>query len=133
MTPTTLLPDVLAVPCPETLAALNLYGNAQGINEVRALDWKIVNGNPKTKQWSCPLPPGSYEIIGPSKSISEEQAAQVVESTIGFDMIPPHKGDRIFKDYGKEHNWFYAALESLSSLLKSKGLVGNQLLIRKLK
>lgn len=128
---TELLDNIFAIPCPETLAALNLYGNADGVSEVRALDWKIVSGQPKTKQWNYFLPPGSYEIMFTTKGVSEQDAKKVVQKRYnGGAAIYPF----YFRDYEKKDMEFSygAATESLQSLLKSKGLTaGNYLIIKK--
>src|SRR4030095_9167930 len=64
-------------------------------------------------------------ILG--ESISEEQAREILESGIDFrDQHPWLKGEKppIFKNYriGYKLPWFDTALESLTSLIESKGV-----------
>jgi hypothetical protein len=111
-----LLPDVLAVLPPE-----DSFEFEMNFTKDKLVCW-AADGH-----YDIMLPPGSYEIIGPVLSLSEEQAAQVVQS------MNPFITGKVYKDYQTGYFESATALESLSSLLKSKGLAGNYLLIRKLK
>lgn len=122
MTPITLLPDVLAVLPPE-----DSFEFEMNFTKDKLVCW-AADGH-----YDIELPPGAYEIICYTKYCTEEQAAQVVEKDyfdgIGYQYAN-YELERVWT-FGKRKN---TALESLSSLLKAKGLVGaNYLLIRKLK
>jgi hypothetical protein len=121
MTPVTLLPDVLAVEVPLNADQFEISVQDDGTPSLTYFSHENIDPTVV-----C-LPPGSYEIIGPVLSLSEEQAAQVVQS------MNPFITGKVYKDYQTGYFESATALESLSSLLKSKGLEGNQLLIRKLK
>jgi hypothetical protein len=122
MIPINLLPDVLAVEVPLNAEQFETSVQDDGIPCVTYFSHDNIDPTVV-----C-LPPGSYEIIGTVKDCSEEQAKLMVQS------MNPFITGKVYKDYQTGYFEITTALESLSSLLKSKGLVGtNYLLIRKLK
>jgi hypothetical protein len=125
MTPITLLPDVLAVEVPLNADQFEISVQDDGTPSLTYFSHENIDPTVV-----C-LPPGSYEIIGPSKSITEEQAAQVCPGQ--WSKYFENRDAPLFQDFSDGIWRLDTALESLSSLLKSKGLVGmNYLLIRKL-
>lgn len=76
------------------------------------------------------LPPGSYEILFTTKEVTEEQAETISPGKWSkyFENAP----GPLFKDYSDNIYRFDNAIQSLQSLLKSKGLTaGNYLIIKK--
>lgn len=81
------------------------------------------------------------EILGELSEISEEQAREIVESGHNWKDSHPWLNQEnkkpIYKNYGKGYkpDWFDTALESLTSLIESKGvsITENKLIIIKVK
>jgi hypothetical protein len=130
MTPVTLLPDVLAVKIQHTDAE-NFRIHLWGMKLLLSYDYDIVKRSDggSNRISNTPLPPGSYEIIGIASSLTEEQAAQI--SPGQWSKYFENRDAPLFQDFSDGIWRFDTALESLSSLLKSKGLVGNYLLIKR--
>lgn len=72
------------------------------------------------------LEPGTWEIVCTSKEATEEQAEQIVEEV-------RLRGNIRYEDYTREFMWQETAIESLRSLLTSKGcdLNNNYLILKK--
>jgi len=71
------------------------------------------------KEDSITLPHGHWRYICTSKEVTEEQAAGIVEKA-------RLRGNIRYTDYSREYMWQETALESLNSLLASKGLDVNK-------
>jgi hypothetical protein len=132
MIPINLLPDVLAVEISEP-DATNFHIMQTGNPKTLSYEHSIVKGQRGSTGLIAMinLPPGSYEIIGTVKDCSEEQAAQVCPGQ--WSKYFENRDTPLFQDFSDGIWRLDTALESLSSLLTSKGLVGaNYLLIRKI-
>lgn len=70
------------------------------------------------------LPPGSYTFLFCTSSATEEQAASVVE-------MVKLRGNVRYTDYTREYMWCETAIDSLRSLLRSKGCEGECAVVRK--
>lgn len=84
------------------------------------------------------LPPGSYELLFCTESASEEDARKVMlSSKWHFPEAHTRFVDYAFPyDRENKQRWsegFGTAIESLRSLLRSKGCEGNQAVIKKMK
>jgi hypothetical protein len=75
------------------------------------------------KTTGVPLPPGNWEFIATTATLTEAQARELVEGS------EPYKRIWIYKDYlnGKA---LYSALESFASLLAANGLVGHYAILK---
>lgn len=62
-----------------------------------------------------PLPPGTWQFLFTTKTATEEGARKVVEQ---YTL----RGNIRYTDYAYEYMWCETALDSLRSLLRSKGL-----------
>lgn len=73
------------------------------------------------------LPLGTWEIVCTSKEAGEEQAQAIVEE---FSL----RGNIRYTDYTRQYMWHGTAIESLQSLLTSKGcdLNKNYLILKKI-
>src|SRR5687767_11600004 len=71
------------------------------------------------------LEPGHWQIICTTKDCTEEQAKEIVEE------YGTRQSKSVYVDYSKENIWIDGAVSSLYSLLKSKGLNGQNYIILK--
>jgi hypothetical protein len=71
------------------------------------------------KTGGMPLPPGTWQIVCPSKWVSEEQARQIIEQQVGGGMFKDYQLTGSHAKYGT-YILPYAS-KSLASLLTSKG------------
>lgn len=94
-----------------TDAILSDYGRLSKYLETHSADKDYKTGG-------IPLP-GNWQIICSSKECTEEQAKGVVEE---YSI----RGHKRFEDYSIEFMWQETALDSLRSLLTSKGLDPNK-------
>jgi hypothetical protein len=62
------------------------------------------------------LPPGKYQIHSDSNNITEEQAAELVETL-------PDIMCAWYRDYNNESNFFGSAIESFNSLINNKRII----------
>jgi hypothetical protein len=76
------------------------------------------------------IPPGQWEFICTSKDATNEEARMIVDQQAGGGKYKNYTVSGSLAKYGTY--LFYAPIESLESLLKSKGLEGNFALLRKL-
>lgn len=78
----------------------------------------LIDENGEMLAGTKPLPPGSWRFLFATKTATEEDARKVVESLyVGFATV--YKNYRIEITGG---DFYWKALESLHSLLRSKGL-----------
>ena len=107
------------------------------IDEIRWIETTINNDKPKFTKKIKQFPPGQWEFICTSNNATEVDARKIVS---GYRFIEGRliNGDpNCFTNYQNPYSsgpdaYCQAALASLRSLLKSKGLEGNFALIRKL-
>lgn len=106
---------------PEGMTFANFYPHAS--KEVDEIIWIKCNGNSFTQK----IPPGSWRYLFTTKTATEEDARRVVLSSEWY--FPD--GHTRYVDYAHPYDtkfkqqWgigFGTALESLASLLRSKGL-----------
>lgn len=120
-----ILPNIFAVPCPATLAAVDLYGNAKGISEIRAIEFKLSFSKlPKQTRWNYFLPVGNWEIICRTNISTEEQAQKI----LFHERHPMYDYVIGYSDYGidAENVFLDSWKDSLQSLLRSRGLDSNK-------
>jgi hypothetical protein len=71
------------------------------------------------------LTSGSWQLIGTTKKVTEAQAKEIVEEV-------KLRGHLRYEDYTREFMWHETAVDSLTSLLASKGLEpGKVVVVRK--
>jgi hypothetical protein len=76
-----------------------------------AITWRTPSA---TGRGFIQLPPGTWQIVCMSKEATEEQARAIVEE---FSL----RGSIRYTDYTRKYMWHGTAIESLKSLLTSKG------------
>lgn len=124
---TELLPNIFAIEVPATSYSFSLgqkqLGNWLPLLYKEPTPSGVTNG-------AIDLPPGSYEIMFDTSSVTEYQAATISPGSWSkyFENAP----GPLFMDYSDNIYRFDNAIKSLQSLLKSKGLTaGNYLIIEK--
>lgn len=75
--------------------------------------------------------PGNWTFIATSESISEEQAAGIVERAEAFALMESNIGSKLYFDYEKKNQAYKAALQSFESLLNSLNIRGRAAIIKK--
>lgn len=118
--------DIYAVEVPEGATGfdINKYSNGSELNY-----WLIAGA--KDTLIVIDLPPGNWQLICTAKEVSKEQAIEVVKQ-YGKYFIDFTATEQDWKE--KEVNWSETPIDSLRSLLTSKGLDLNKnyVLIKKL-
>ena len=107
--------EYLLVKVPEGQRYFDLYGN-EAQQEIR---YNEMPSPGKFKSVSIKLPPGSWQLIGHAKDVTEEQAREICE-------VHDVRGKETFyklygSKYGCEMVATNTALQSFHSLLKANG------------
>jgi hypothetical protein len=103
--------NFFAIEVPEDAELIAVYAE-EGVSE-------LTYWHNDGKDWcEKPLPAGNWTFICTSKGITEEQAAEVVQSA-------PNAPMHIYKDYQQWNEYYRTALESFRSLLRSLSLTGD--------
>jgi hypothetical protein len=118
--------EIVAVKVPEDAIRASI-SKATGADISIKCDFLFLQFQ-KCRQQFIQLPPGQYSLIGVSDEITEDKAAELVESVYAEWL-----GKR-FKDYVKGQIYFCdTALESFQSFLKSNGMEGKWVLLKVIK
>jgi hypothetical protein len=120
MTPTLLINNVYAGEVPEGATGFEID------NPLSPGDLVYYKGEPCIYNFrKITLPPGSWQLIGTVREMTEDVAKGIVEE------LPV--GNRWYNYNGDRPVWWHTAKESLRSLLASKGLDTNKnwVLVRK--
>lgn len=116
---------VFAYPIPSVAFGImiNNYGNESELMYMLSMEDISDGDNSEETLITKPLPPGSYEFLFCTESVTEEDARKVVRE------LPV--GARYENYNGDYPVWYHSGKESLRSLLKAKGCEGDWAIIKK--